>query len=145
VRPVRGQIVEIDPQPQPLRRVVFTSAGYLVPRPHGGLLVGSTMEEVGFVREVTVSGARGILAAASRIAPALAGAPLRGLWAGLRPCTPDLAPILGPGPTEGLTYATGHSRKGVLQAPLTGAVIAALVTTGRCPIDLAPFAYGRLG
>ena len=144
VRPVRGQIVELDPA-TPLRRVVFTASGYLVPKPRGRLLAGSTMEEAGFVKEVTVAGVRGILEAASRLVPALGTAPITDLWAGFRPMSVDTKPILGPGPLPGRTYATGHGRKGVLHAPLTAAVVAD-VGTGAAPrFDLAPFAYTRLG
>jgi glycine oxidase len=143
VRPVRGQIVELDPA-TPIRRVVFTAVGYLVPKPRGRLLAGSTMEEAGFAKEVTVSGVRGILDAAHRIVPALATAPITDLWAGFRPMSVDGKPILGPGPVEGLTFATGHGRKGVLHAPLTAAVVTDVVL-GRAPrFDLAPFAHARL-
>ena len=143
VRPVRGQIVELDPA-TPLRRVVFTAIGYLVPKPRGRLLAGSTMEEAGFAKEVTVSGVRGILDAAHRIVPALATAPITDLWSGFRPMSADTKPIIGPGPVEGLIFATGHGRKGVLHAPLTAAVVADVVT-GRAPrFGLAPFGSARL-
>ena len=143
VRPVRGQIVELDPR-TPLRRVIFSSIGYLVAKPRGRLLAGSTMEEAGFVKEVTVGGVRGILDAARRIVPALSAAPITDLWSGLRPATVDSKPVLGPGPVTGLTYATGHGRKGVLHAPLTAAVIADVVTGAAPRVDLAPFSYARL-
>jgi glycine oxidase len=143
VRPVRGQIVELDP-PTPLDRVIFTSVGYLVAKPRGRLLAGSTMEEAGFAKEVTVAGVRGILDAAHRIVPALATAPITDLWSGLRPATVDNKPVLGASPVSGLTYATGHGRKGVLHAPLTAAVIADVVTGATPRVDLAPFSYARL-
>jgi glycine oxidase len=144
IRPVRGQIVELDPRAPALRRVVFSSIGYLVLKPRGRLLAGSTMEEAGFVKEVTVGGVRGILDAARRIVPDLAAAPITDLWSGLRPATADAKPVLGPGPVPGLTYATGHGRKGVLHAPLTAAVIADVVTGAAPRVDLAPFSYERL-
>jgi glycine oxidase len=143
VRPVRGQILELDPQ-TPIGRVVFTSIGYLVPKPRGRLLVGSTMEEAGFAKEVTVAGVRAILDGTHRIAPALATAPITDLWSGLRPMSADTKPILGPGPVSGLTFATGHGRKGVLHAPLTAAVVTAVVTGAPPTFDLAPFGYQRL-
>jgi glycine oxidase len=144
IRPVRGQIVELDPRTPPLRRVVFTSVGYLVLKPRGRLLAGSTMEEAGFAKEVTVGGVRGILDATRRLVPALATAPITDLWSGLRPATADSKPVLGPGPVPGLVYATGHGRKGVLHAPLTAAVIADVVTGAAPRVDLAPFGYSRL-
>lgn len=143
VRPVRGQIVELDPR-EPLRRVVFTSVGYLVPKPRGRLLAGSTMEDAGFVKEATVGGVRTILEGAQRIVPALATASITDLWSGFRPMSVDTKPILGPGPVAGLTFATGHGRKGVLHAPLTAAVVADVVTGAAPRVDLAPFGYGRL-
>jgi glycine oxidase len=144
IRPVRGQILELDPRPQPLRRVVFSSLGYLVPKPHGRLLAGSTMEEAGFAKEVTVGGVRGILAAAHHLVPQLALASVTDFWSGLRPATVDMKPVLGPGPVEGLVLATGHGRKGVLYAPLTAAVVTDVVTGAAPRVDLAPFAWKRL-
>ena len=108
--------------------MIFSSIGYLVAKPRGRLLAGSTMEEAGFVKEVTVGGVRGILDAARRIVPDLATAPITDLWSGLRPATLDSKPVLGPGPVPGLTFATGHGRKGVLHAPLTAAVVTDVVT-----------------
>jgi glycine oxidase len=145
VRPMRGQIVELETRPPPLDRVLFAAGGYLVPRADGRLLVGSTMELVGFRKEVTARGLESLLALARRALPALADAPVRRFWANFRPYTEDHLPILGPTPIQGLHLATGHFRNGILLAPVTAEAIAALVATGSTDIDLAPFSVSRFG
>lgn len=144
VRPVRGQIAVIDTRPPLLSRVVFSGHGYVVPRPDGRILCGSTMEEVGFEKAVTAGGLRHVLDVAIGIAPALASAPVVETWANFRPASPDGEPILGAGTIPGLFYATGHTRNGILLAPITADAIAAAVLGAAPPIDLAPFSPARL-
>lgn len=146
VRPVRGQMLRYDPAGTPslLRLVADHGGRYLVPRPDGSLLAGSTMEEAGFEARTTDEGLRRIRDGAVRLLPALAASPLAGRWAGLRPLSGDGAPILGPDPeVEGLHYATGYGRNGILLAPEAGELVAALLADEDPPSDPAPFAIGR--
>jgi glycine oxidase len=144
VRPVRGQIAVLDTRPPLLSRAIFSGHGYVVPRPDGRILVGSTMEEVGFEKAVTAEGLRHVLGVAIGIAPALARAPVVETWSNFRPASPDGEPILGPGTVPGLHYATGHTRNGILLAPVTADAIAAAVLGKPAPVDLAPFSPARL-
>ncbi len=144
VRPVRGQMALLDTRPPLLSRVVFSGHGYVVPRPDGRVLTGSTMEEVGFEKAVTAGGLRHVLDVAIGIAPALANAPVVETWSNFRPASPDGEPILGEGTLPGLLYATGHTRNGILLTPVTADAIAALVLGRAPPVDLAPFSPSRL-
>jgi glycine oxidase len=144
VRPVRGQIAILDTRPPLLSRVVFSGHGYVVPRADGRILVGSTMEEVGFEKAVTAGGLRHVLEIAIGIAPALAHAPVVETWSNFRPASPDGQPILGAGTVPGLFYATGHTRNGILLAPITADAIAAAILGRPAPVDLAPFSPARL-
>jgi glycine oxidase len=144
VRPVRGQIAVLDTRPPLLRRVVFSGHGYVVPRPDGRILCGSTMEEVGFEKAVTAGGLRHVLGVGIGIAPALERAPVVESWSNFRPASPDGEPILGAGTTPGLFYATGHTRNGILLAPITADAIAAAILGGAPPVDLTPFSPARL-
>ena len=115
VVPWRGQMLAFDAVASPLRHIVFCGELVLVPRPHGPLVVGTTLEDVGFDARVTLAGLHEILARAVRIAPGLGDLPLARTWAGLRPGSPDHLPYLGPVPGwEGLYAATGHGRKGII-------------------------------
>ena len=145
VRPVRGQIALLDTRPPLLSRVVFSGHGYVVPRPDGRVLCGSTMEEVGFEKAVTAGGLRHVLDVGIGIAPALAGAPVVETWSNFRPASPDGEPILGPGTVAGLLYATGHTRNGILLTPITAEAISAAVLGSAPPVDLRPFSPARLG
>jgi glycine oxidase len=144
VRPVRGQIAVLDTRPPLLSRVVFSGHGYVVPRADGRVLCGSTMEEVGFEKAVTAGGLRHVLGVAIGIAPALERAPVVETWSNFRPASPDGEPILGAGTVGGLFYATGHTRNGILLAPISADAIAAAVEGAPGPVDLAPFSPARL-
>jgi glycine oxidase len=111
VEPWRGQMLSFDAVARPLRHMVFCGELVLVSRPHGPLVVGTTLEKVGFDARVTMAGLNQILARADRIAPGLGDLALSRSWAGLRPGTPDHLPYLGPVPGwEGQHAATGHGR-----------------------------------
>jgi glycine oxidase len=143
VEPVRGQIAAFVVAPPRLRHVVWSARGYLVPRADGRLLAGSTLENAGFDKSVTAGGLRAVLDIALEISPGLADVPVVESWAGLRPGTPDGAPILGPGGLPGLFHAAGLFRNGILLGPLVGETVARLAL-GRDPgFDLAPFASSR--
>jgi glycine oxidase len=144
VRPVRGQMVVLATRPGLVGRVVFTPRGYLVPRPDGRILCGSTMEEAGFEKAVTAEGLRRILDMAVEAVPALAPAPYVDSWSNFRPATADGLPILGPGKVPGLFYSTGHHRHGILLAPASADLVAAALLGEPPTLDLAPYSAARL-
>jgi glycine oxidase len=149
VRPVKGQILRLDPgpQPQPSRTVrAFTSGSeiYLVPRDSGHeLVLGATVEERGFDASVTAGGVYELLRDARSVLPMTAEYGLAETSVGWRPGTPDNAPIIGPGEPDGLLLATGHFRNGVLLTPVTADLVAEFVTTGRVPELAEPFGIDR--
>ena len=141
VEPLRGQMISIAANP--LRHVAYGDDGYLVPR--GDMtLVGATMEHAAFDVSTTAEGVAGLTAAAAELCPALAGLPVAKAWAGLRPVSPDFLPIIGRDPDyPSLIYACGHSRNGVLMAPLTADCVAALLVGETPPASLAAFGIER--
>jgi glycine oxidase len=146
IRPVRGQMVALHPQNFTLRHTVETEEVYLVPRDDGRLLVGATVEEVGFHEGNTAGGVRRLLTAAARLFPALETSPLGEVWSGLRPATTDGHPILGrDSEVEGLYHASGHYRNGVLLAPATARCIVPLMIDGvgdAIPEEFSPARFG---
>ena len=142
VAPSRGQLISYESIG--LRHVTYGPRGYLVPRTSGSTVAGSTMENVGFVSETTAHSLAKVRSAAEEIAPALSIARVTAQWAGLRPVTPDMLPIIGTDPkTPGIIYACGHSRNGILLAPLTGETVAGLVAGDDPAHDLSQFRPGR--
>ncbi len=142
VTPSRGQLISYESIG--LRHVTYGPRGYLVPRASGSTVAGSTMENVGFVSETTSHGLAKVRSAAEEIAPSLSIAKVTAEWAGLRPVTPDMLPIIGSDPDNPqIIYACGHSRNGILLAPLTGQTVAALVTGEKLEHDLSQFRPGR--
>lgn len=139
VAPARGQIVELKLPSPVLRGVVEGPACYLSPRDDGRVLVGSTIELVGFEPGTTAKAIRDLLSAALHLAPALDGATLRRAWSGFRPRALDESPLIGGVGVEGLVVATGHYRNGVLLAPITGAIVAAHLAGEAPPMDLSSF------
>jgi glycine oxidase len=121
VRPVKGQILELRTRDgtAPCRRIVASERIYLVPRPDGRLIVGATVEEQGFDTAVTAGGVHELLREAYRLLPEVAEMELVEATAGLRPGTPDNLPLIGPSGVDGLLWASGHYRNGILLAPLT--------------------------
>jgi glycine oxidase len=143
VVPARGQIVELKTSVPLLSSVVFGPECYLVPRADGRVLIGSTLEFVGFRREVTAGAVHALLGAALRLVPALAAAELSGSWSSFRPFTADELPLLGPSQLPGLILMSGHYRNGILLAPISARIVADCVQGKRPPLDLAPFAPER--
>jgi glycine oxidase len=132
VRPVRGQLLRLTWKGHPLSHVIWGKDCYVVPWRDGTLLVGATMEEVGFDERTTAAGVRDLLDAVCEMLPEAWGATFLEARAGLRPATPDALPIIGPSATlDGVVYATGHFRNGVLLAPLTSTIVADLILDGR--------------
>ncbi|MFE4493727.1 glycine oxidase ThiO [Streptomyces niveus] len=150
VRPVKGQVLRLTvPCPyapflsRTLRAEVRGSHIYLVPRENGELVLGATSEELGWDTTVTAGGVYELLRDAHELLPGITELPLTETRAGLRPTSPDNAPLLGPTALPGLHLATGHHRNGVLLTPVTGQVMATVLTTGELPDDARPFAPGR--
>ena len=142
VVPVRGQMISVAGSP--VRHVVVGGEGYLVPRGDGRTLVGGTMEHADFHAATTDAGLRAVRDAGAAICPPIATARLLSGWAGLRPMTPDRLPIIGRDPAqERLLYACGHSRNGILLAPITGECIARLAAGDNALFDLTPFRVNR--
>lgn len=132
IRPVRGQLVHLKLESAPVRRVVWGQDCYVVPWQDGSLLVGATVEDVGFDESVTPGAVRGLAAAAAALVPAARGARILDVRVGLRPLTPDGLPAIGRSSTmPGVFYATGHYRTGILLAPLTADLVADLVLAER--------------
>jgi thiazole synthase len=128
--------------PQPLQRVLFGENIYIVPRQDGRIILGATSQDVGFSPGNTPGGVHHLLANAMALVPMLSGFDLEKTWWGYRPTTPDEWPILGPGPCDNLTLATGHYRNGILLAPITAQLISEAITRGPDPM-LAAFSWRR--
>lgn len=129
VRPVKGQIMQLrDPAgPGMLSRAVRYAGGYVVPRADGRYVLGGTMEERGFDPHPTAGAIYELLRDAHEVVPGVSELELRELNVGHRPGTPDNAPIVGRGALEGLVWATGHHRGGILLAPLTAELVVELL------------------
>jgi glycine oxidase len=146
VRPVRGQLLRLhDPAgPGLLRRVVRFEGGYLVPRADGAYVLGATVEERGFDVQPDVGGVYELLRDAHELVPGISELKIDELCVGLRPGTPDNAPVIGPGELDGLIWATGHHRNGILLAPLTAQLVVGLLSgEGNDDPLLATCAPGR--
>src|ERR1051326_1251415 len=144
VEPVRGQMLCFRAEPKIARHVIYSSRGYLIPRRDGRLIAGSTSERVGFDKRVTDEGAETIKTMALEIAPMIATLPVIDSWAGFRPRACDDLPVLGRSPRiDGLWYATGHYRNGILLAPITGELIAGALISGTVRPLMAPFSPNR--
>jgi glycine oxidase len=132
VRPVRGQLLHLAWHEVNLRRVIWSERCYMVPWQDGTLLVGATMEDVGFDEQTTVAGVEELLDAACALVPKARAAGFLNARAGLRPGSPDAMPIVGASRVmENLMYATGHFRNGVLLAPVTAQLVADALLEGR--------------
>ncbi|MGW2487730.1 glycine oxidase ThiO [Streptomyces sp. NPDC001606] len=152
VRPVKGQVLRLTvPQryapflSRTVRAVVRGSQVYLVPRENGELVVGATSEELGWDTTVTAGGVYELLRDAHELVPGITELPLTETRAGLRPGSPDNAPLLGPSGLAGLLLATGHYRNGVLLTPVTGDLMGQLLAGGELPQEARPFTPQRFG
>ena len=147
VRPIKGQMLALrmDPAAPLLTHVVWAPGAYLVPRLDGRLLVGATVEEKGYDTSLTAGGILTLLEAAWRVVPAVEELPIDEMWVGHRPGSRDDAPILGTGLIDGLIYATGHHRNGILLTPITADAIAELVLDGAADPAIRHFSIERFG
>ncbi|MDQ1011315.1 glycine oxidase [Streptomyces sp. V4I23] len=150
VRPVKGQVLRLTVPgsyapflSRTVRAVVRGSHVYLVPRENGELVVGATTEELGWDTTVTAGGVYELLRDAHELVPGITELPLTETRSGLRPGSPDNAPMLGFTELPGLLLATGHYRNGVLLTPVTGDVLADALTSGRLPDLAGPFSPRR--
>src|SRR5262245_22759946 len=144
VEPVRGQMVAIEMPAPAVRHVIYSRRGYLVPRLSGYLIAGSTSEHAGYDKRVTAGGVASIIERAIEMMPGVADRAITETWAGLRPHAPDDLPIIGADPrVEGLIYATGHYRNGILLAPITARAVSELIIKGSSQVNLAPFNVAR--
>ena len=145
VRPVRGQIVEVAEDAGGIPRVLMRAGFYVAPREHGRILLGSTAEEAGFDKRVTVEGVRDLTAQGVTLVPRFSRARFVDAWAGLRPAAPDGLPILGETPVRGFYLAAAHFRNGLLLAPATAGAVADLVAGRPARFDIGPYSVGRFG
>ena len=148
VKPIRGQLIQLQTTPETIHRVMWGPDGYLVPWPDGSVLVGSTVEDVGFDESHTDEAVARLKAAAVALVPSLADAEVSSVRTGLRPKGPDDLPMIGHSSVvPGLIYATAHYRNGVMFVPLTVQLVSDLVFD-RAPdpalSDLDPSRHGKL-
>jgi glycine oxidase len=142
--PLRGHMLSVAGSP--IRHVTFGAGGYLVPRGDGRTYVGSTDDGVGFDASTTEAGIAEVRRIGAAIAAPIATARMLNGWAGLRPMSPDGQPLVGPDPAApAVLYACGHSRNGVLLAPITGATVAALAAGEPPAHDVRAWAPARFG
>jgi glycine oxidase ThiO len=142
VHPVKGHMLAVIGGAA-LTHVVRSESVYLVPRSDGRVVIGSTLENVGYNKETDVNTIQRLFHAAQELAPGLRGSKMHEAWTGLRPGTPDELPILGETSTAGYFVATGHYRDGILLAPATAQVMANLILHRPVYHDLSQFASSR--
>jgi glycine oxidase len=147
VRPVKGQLLELRVRrgmPHPMERILRSPRCYLLARADGRVVLGATVEEQGFDTALTAGGVYRLLEAARELLPEVEELELVSVRAGLRPGTPDNAPVIGAdGAVEGLFWATGHHRNGVLLAPVTARAVAAALAGEPLPGELSEFSPER--
>lgn len=144
MRPVKGQVIQLEQTGHDLSYTLFGGEGYLVPRTDGIVLVGATSEDAGFDERITDEAMDVLVDRAVTLYPSARDFEFVDSWASIRPGTLDGLPILGALPgQEGSYVATGHYRNGILQAPITAKLIAELIVNGRVPHELEPFSPNR--
>ncbi|MFD0686922.1 glycine oxidase ThiO [Actinomadura fibrosa] len=147
VRPVKGQVIRLRTRTPFLGRttrgLVRGSSVYLVPRADGEIVVGATQEELGFDTRVTAGGIWELLRDARELLPGVTELEFAEVSAGLRPGSPDNAPIMGPTALPGLFLGTGHFRNGILLAPVSADVLTAMLLDGPVPDVARPFTPDR--
>lgn len=141
--PARGQMVAFKCARPLISRTLHSARCYVVPRVDGRILIGATVEYVGFQKGTTESGIGSLVAAGIEVLPSLARCEIAESWSGLRPDTADHLPVLGPSGIEGLLLATGHFRNGILLAPVTASLISEIVLSSRVPEEIREFGVDR--
>jgi glycine oxidase len=143
-RPVKGQMLALADATPPLRHIIAGGGGYLLPRADGTIAVAATVDTPGFDIRVTPEGLAWLSNLVRTVAPALSGARVVDTWAGLRPDSPDGAPVIGRAPGhDNLWIATGHFRNGILWAPITAELLTESILTNTTAPDLIPYDPAR--
>ncbi len=148
VKPVKGQMMSLrmphqPNEPYPLQRILFGNNIYFVPRQDGRLILGATVEQVGWTPHNTPQGIQNLLNKATKLYPAVANWQIEEFWWGFRPGTPDELPLLGNSPCDNLYLATGHYRNGILLAPVTASLMADLILEQKSDPLLSHFSWQR--
>ncbi len=144
VFPIKGEMAAVDVEKNDIDRVFFSSRAYLIPRKdYSRLVIGATEERVGFDEGNTVKGTLQLLNGLISTFPHMVKRKLQEVWYGYRPATPDLEPIIGESELNGLYYATGHHRNGILLAPITSKIIVDLIHRNKKSEYLSEFSYER--
>lgn len=142
VRPIRGQMLVLRGEPGALRRIVLHHDRYLIPRADGRIVVGSTLEDVGFDKSTTGQAKEELLAAAGALMPGLPGWPVERQWAGLRPGSPQGIPVIDEHPRiKGLYINAGHYRNGVVMGLASARLCADLVAGRPALFERADYAF----
>jgi glycine oxidase len=140
IKPMAGQIIQAETRPPLFRHVVYGFKGYIVPRADGRVLMGSTLEDRGYDKAVTLAGINRITSMATQMVPNLAQARLSKTWSGLRPAPEDGKLLLGAAKElKNLFFATGHYRNGILLTPITAEVICDLMLGREPKVDISSF------
>ncbi|MDQ7015610.1 MAG: FAD-dependent oxidoreductase, partial [Gammaproteobacteria bacterium] len=143
VRPVRGQMILFKAEPSVVRRIVLQGRRYLIPRRDGRVVVGSTLEEVGFDKSTTEAALQELKAFALELIPALAEYEVEHHWSGLRPAHAEGIPLIGEYPNvSGLFVNAGHFRNGIVMGLASAELLAGLLTGQVTPVDPAPYRLG---
>lgn len=144
IKPVRGQIIGFQTAKRLFERVIYSPRGYLVPRRDGRILIGATVEDAGFDKNITAAGTEFLRAVAMEISPSLASLEIAETWAGLRPLAADGLPVLGAvAAAKNLFVATAHYRNGILLAPLTAKILAERIAENKDSEYLRIFSPNR--
>jgi glycine oxidase len=144
IRPIKGTIVLLEVATQPSREILVSAAGSLYPRADNKLLLGATMEDVGYDRRVKLEAVRTLVQQALDLVPGLRDANLITAWTGLRPYSHDNVPYLGAVPDlEGAFVAAGHYRSGILLAPITGLLLKEVILGQASTLPMEPYQMSR--
>ena len=144
IRPIKGTIVLLEVATQPSREILVSAAGSLYPRADNTLLLGATMEDVGYDRRVKLEAVRTLVQQALGLVPGLRDANLVTAWTGLRPYSHDNVPYLGAVPDlEGAFVAAGHYRSGILLAPITGLLLKEVILGQASTLPMEPYQMSR--
>jgi glycine oxidase len=138
VRPVKGQVLRLRGDAGLVERTIRGEHGYFVPRGDGAYILGATMEERGWDMAPTAGGVYEMLRDLYEVVPGVLELEIEALTVGLRPATPDNLPAIGPGALDGLIWATGHYRNGILLTPVTADLVAAVLAGEALPEWAAP-------
>lgn len=144
VKPIHGEMILLETQPGLLNRILIHNGLYIIPRADGRVLIGSTMDDRGFHKQVQLKSVERLLRGAIAVVPALGDCEWKDAWAGLRPSTPDRLPYIGKlEGLEGLVLACGHYRNGLMLAAATAEAVVSLLGSRTNPLSLEPYRPDR--